>query len=910
MLNLRSIIFWLLSIGCMSMGNSQSYKRVFDSIYHTVPATGLENVLDKHLKNLVKEADSVEMARMAHDFSVGLYKKRSYLLAIKYGLMEIETYESLKILNPDYAKSLYNIGLFYKKIDLPKKALPFFLKVVELDIDPVKTAQSYCKIGSSYFKLGDYFDAVTYYEKGIVKLEEQNQHKLLIGEYLDLSTVFDKIKTKESLAKMLYCLKRVVKHGEEFPLTKRQYFILNNGFANYYNNSKTFDLQKARYYYEQVVEKALDTGDSLMVGIAYSNLGNLYNKVSSDSSLYYLSQSLPYVTDTDKKAIIYHNICNYYLDRNRLEEAEWNIHEALRNNAYINEDESEVPSRLKLLNATDKYQVLSCLTTKATVLAKQFEQGQDVGKIKLALENLKAADTLVGIIQESSAGDGSKLFWRKEASEVYVKAMLCSQVLDEGELAFHYSEKNKALLLTESILENTERTELPITLVERSNYLKKEISRFENTLAEESMVDQNLIRDSLFHAKLTYRRFTDSLEASFPNYFASLSKTEIFSREEVREQMDGNSAIVSYVWNQEEERLDGIFGVVVTKDHTKVFKIPNFQSFQQLVSDYRILLQAPFETLEDKKRFQGVAHALYLRLFPSEEIRDLIQEKTLIIIPDNNLQNIPFEALVKDIHNPEYLIQSHEISYAYSMSFLLHNNGIVRKAEKKFIGYSPNQFAYDNLDSLTRTTSEVSRISDVMGGNTILNSNASKQHFLDEAPNYRILHLATHAEGGANPWIAFNDSKLKAHELYTFTNQADLVVLSACNTSLGKIAQGEGVLSLARGFFYSGANSVVSSLWNVNDGSTSDIMEEFYVALEEGETKSASLRRAKLNYLSAHSLSDASPYYWASFVLIGDAGSTGQISSYRSYIYITIGLLFLISLGLVYRRRKKKQILG
>ena len=72
-----------------------------------------------------------------------------------------------------------------------------------------------------------------------------------------------------------------------------------------------------------------------------------------------------------------------------------------------------------------------------------------------------------------------------------------------------------------------------------------------------------------------------------------------------------------------------------------------------------------------------------------------------------------------------------------------------------------------------------------------------------------------------------------------------IFVLSACNTSLGNIKEGEGVFSLARGFFYSGANSVVSSLWNVNDKSTSQIISSFYENLEKGKSKSSALRLAK-----------------------------------------------------------------
>ena len=178
---------------------------------------------------------------------------------------------------------------------------------------------------------------------------------------------------------------------------------------------------------------------------------------------------------------------------------------------------------------------------------------------------------------------------------------------------------------------------------------------------------------------------------------------------------------------------------------------------------------------------------------------------------------------------------------------------------------------------------------------------ATKNHFLSESSTSKIIHLATHADVSNNPWIAFSDKKLELHELYTYKNNADLVVLSACNTSLGEVAVGEGVLSLARGFFYSGANAVVSSLWEVNDESTSVIMTDFYKNLKEGESKSIALNNAKKAYLNTHSLSEKSPYYWSSFVLIGNTNSISLSSNMSIYIVLIIIFLAFFFFQIVFR---------
>ena len=116
-----------------------------------------------------------------------------------------------------------------------------------------------------------------------------------------------------------------------------------------------------------------------------------------------------------------------------------------------------------------------------------------------------------------------------------------------------------------------------------------------------------------------------------------------------------------------------------------------------------------------------------------------------------------------------------------------------------------------------------------------------------------------------------------------------MCIRDSCNTLLGKQETGEGVMSLARGFFHAGAQSVVSSLWSVDDLATSELMTTFYKNLSNGQSKASALRKAKLDYLQNHNFPEASPYYWASFVLLGD--TTPLTSSSASYFWWLLTLL-------------------
>ncbi|MFK7772197.1 MAG: CHAT domain-containing protein [Saprospiraceae bacterium] len=153
--------------------------------------------------------------------------------------------------------------------------------------------------------------------------------------------------------------------------------------------------------------------------------------------------------------------------------------------------------------------------------------------------------------------------------------------------------------------------------------------------------------------------------------------------------------------------------------------------------------------------------------------------------------------------------------------------------------------------------------------------------------------------------IFFTDDYLSNKDLYNFFSQSRLAALSACNTGTGQLVKGEGVMSLSRGFIHAGCPSVVMSLWSVDDGSTSKIMENFYQNLRNGKTKDLALRQAKLDYLGSSKKSFQHPYYWAAFVQFGDARPLCESNFFQSKYFKIGGILFLISLLLFQRFRKK-----
>jgi CHAT domain-containing protein/tetratricopeptide (TPR) repeat protein len=268
-----------------------------------------------------------------------------------------------------------------------------------------------------------------------------------------------------------------------------------------------------------------------------------------------------------------------------------------------------------------------------------------------------------------------------------------------------------------------------------------------------------------------------------------------------------------------------------------------------------------------------------------EPIADLLPSNPLapiIFIPDNALYEVPFAALQDK--RGKYLIDLHTISIAPSISVLAQtaqikqrNNNPVRAASAL-----PNRIAlvvgnpsFDRrYTQLVYSKEEAEEIAKLVPSKLLLGRAATGVTVKQLLPQARIAHFATHGildrERGLNSRIVFaasngDDGAISASQVLDFKLQADLVVLSACDTGRGKIT-GDGVIGLSRSFMAAGASSTIVSLWAVNDRSTAMLMTEFYRQWLGGKPKAQALRQAMLNTKAKY----PDPYYWASMSLYGE----------------------------------------
>lgn len=189
-------------------------------------------------------------------------------------------------------------------------------------------------------------------------------------------------------------------------------------------------------------------------------------------------------------------------------------------------------------------------------------------------------------------------------------------------------------------------------------------------------------------------------------------------------------------------------------------------------------------------------------------------------------------------------------------------------------------FEQDFLNTLPATQTETIEISKLFGDRStiLLQANAQESSLkTSDLKNYDFLHFPTHGTVNENnPELsaiflrkdAKEDGVLYSGEIYNLELNASLVTLSACETGLGKISKGEGIIGLTRALLYAGAKNMLVSLWTVSDNSTSELMIDFYKNLQTQNSFGQNLRVSKLKMLENEEF--AQPYYWSAFILVGE----------------------------------------
>ncbi|MEX0997544.1 MAG: CHAT domain-containing protein [Flavobacteriaceae bacterium] len=462
------------------------------------------------------------------------------------------------------------------------------------------------------------------------------------------------------------------------------------------------------------------------------------------------------------------------------------------------------------------------------------------------------------------------------------------------ERAFGYAENSKASVLRESF---SKKLLLEIYPEDKTLQKREQLNALQeqniNALIREHLNASNpeVIRelnDTLNTINLELKELQFEIEQKYPEKVSTVIPLKIIQTKV----KDDNAILISYFFGKE-----ALYSFVISEKEVRFNKTEGHENLRERIAGFIGYFENSSAINNDIAGFQETAFSLYKSLLPAT----LPKKKNLILIPDGLLHFVPFEALLTasskstSFASMPFLVKQNSVTY--NTSATLYHNAKTPALENSVLGVFP---VFENsAQPLTYSLDEAENLNNRMTTRLLMHKEATKENFLAFAKAYSILHLSTHAHGGnftIPAAMEFYDDSMLLHEFYGLNLNPKLVVLSACETGIGKIQTGEGAMSLARGFQYAGAQNLLFSLWQVNDLSTSQVMTSFYDHYSKKNSAFMANRHSKLDYLENDDISNAkkSPYYWSGFVYYGALEQKQEKPAYFTWALLLIGFLIVI----------------
>ena len=589
--------------------------------------------------------------------------------------------------------------------------------------------------------------------------------------------------------------------------------------------------------------------------------------------------------------------------------------------------------------------LLGALRTKYQILDDYYKVSNNLKILQARTNTSELIIALLDKIRITISEEESRLLMGDRYRDSYLLAIrdfydLYNQTGEEDYLrkAFEYTEKSKtAGLLTATRELKATEFHIPVKLADEERDLQAEIALLNDRISGKSKIENttselvNIWKMNLFNTVRKRDSLINIFEKEYPAYYSFKYNTKVLQIDDIPDIIGKNSNYISYVATD-----TNIFISIVNKKYFKIISAPVDSSFIRKTKSFRNLLSRPdFNKARIEFRdYQTIGFELYNKLI-SPVVPYLISDR-IVISPDNLLSYLPFETLPanKDVvellsyKSISYLMDKYDISYTYSATFLAEKirskdiNGL------KTIAFAPDysdaidvknllhnrQQSGNFLTDLPFARQEAEYVSEVMNGKLLINGNAKESTFKREAGNYDIIHLAMHTLLDDNDpmysTLIFSkettggeDRFLRTYEIYGIPLKARMVVLSSCNTGSGKLYSGEGILSLARGFIYSGSESVVMSMWEIEDKAGTEIVKLYYDYLKKGYSKSISLKKARTEFLKTADPLRAHPYFWSTLVIYGD--DSPLFKPHRIKILVLLMMLIFSGCVIYYLRKRR-----
>ena len=905
-----------------------------------------------------KGADSLRMAVNGMMGEV-LYNLDEFYDAVTYFEKAVKAADVVEVTGSKYLRRILNDqGVCYAEFDDCKNAIKCFKRALILnqkdgDLDLKEQAKYYTNLGVCYNKMLDFDNAFLYFTKVLeIDKKEYGENSFDVAiDYNNLGLCLEKRKDYDTAIN--YHNKSLEIRTNLFgPNHPRIAIALNNiGICNKLKGN----YNEALKYFEKclkVRERELGQTHYYVVYTLY-NIGNVYlEKGEYDIALrkYFLAveRGKASIPDKSPKILnIYEKIAEIYQAKKEYEIAEAYCRRVIDNlgkgsNVTFGYDDIQHP-----MNLLDAYSLLQ------NILYYRFQDNNDTADLFLALS---IQDTIIGLMESLKMDfeeGGSKEYFIEDylgEYEIFMETLLLlrEETLDNkySFKAFQVCEKSKSFLLLEALQTTDARkfAGIPDSLLKKEQQLALDITDLEwekFDLLEKSgeVKEQEILAldGKIFDKKKIYHALLADYESNYPAYFKMKYEVPEITVEKIQDELlNEQQTLLEYFMGEKNHYV-----FAINKDTFLMKRLAEGEPLQQLVKNYhRLLATFPQLLLEGDAQIDSL-NRLGLRLYqyllaPVKAIC----KKELIIIPDGELAYLPFETLIQsrgksrgDFAETDWLLKEYAISYCNSAALLIElreedkeketNSRILTVSPSFGEGEMPLALRSAALGPLTHNVKEAADINQLFGGTCLSGKFATADSFKLLAPQYQFLHLATHAvandQAGDFSFLAFapsedstQASELYAKDIYNLQLDAEMVVLSACETGVGELKRGEGMISLARAFTYAGAKSILNSIWQVNDKKTADLMNRFYHHLAKGEQKHIALQKAKLEMLESGVGQSSHPFYWAAFKAYGNMKpvEVNEKGWTTFWPIIAIAIIIFFSFRFYRGRKKKKPVLG
>ena len=655
-------------------------------------------------------------------------------------------------------------------------------------------------------------------------------------------------------------------------------FYLGRVLANLNRNAE------AALNFKEVLEFDKKSGNSYYIATGYHELAVLaFEEKSYQQALQYQEQAIKHVEATDDehlKGRIYSQAgVTFYFGGEKVRSSEY-----FKLASTLQE---KTQDRMGLIR-TYYLQALSM---------------ENAGSLATAKERLANAIGLIEIQEQKiSRADLRRNYFALQQQISTLMVKLKHRLGEDAASSLELVERFRSRTLIEKIASLGSQKVLPPELAERRAKLQ---SQLQTTVADYHQLSREAGREEILKATRALSEQIQQLELEINKSQKEMTQQVDLPRTDVakmQQALSDDTLLLYFDTNIESSYLWS-----VTRKHIEFFELASAEAIEaKLLPVLNLVRQAPSLDRKNRKKRQSLAFDdLSQLLFGSINIAWDKYTK-IVIVPDGPLNYLPFSILTPP-GATQSLVTNKQISYVGSLNLLGQlksrqnptetNEQLMLlvanpafKSSQRVADTTPNLRSGFEMKELPYTEKEASSIRSVLGTQVqyLERADASKEKFLKKPLNdFKIIHFATHGLADSNiaslgglvmSNVKSDNNLLLAPEIVRLTINADLVVLSGCETAIGRLIDGEGLQGVSRAFFEAGARRVVASLWPVQDDATAELMSYFYRSLFVDKKQPVeALRLAKLHVRNFKHKSGRrpwrDPYFWAGFVLQGDGES-------------------------------------